>query len=837
MPLRGIQRFWVLTLLTLALLGCVSGVLALSKFKPEILRTGIVHSIEELSDGTFTFAKYRFSFFPLPYAEFSSVQLTLKNHPEIVLKADSFRLYFEILPAVFGRADAAKLEIQGGAVSGILPLRKKHRSVNAEKIKFIASPIKPNTPIHLEWEGFLKDVKQPLRSHLTLTIPDFKRFNWNQTNLDGYLLLKEVDLREWTPVSDSAVRFESGVLSGKVSFSKPKEFTAVDMVGSLVLNNFTYQTHHESNYLKSPDINGSLSFDLGWDPFTETVTIKSGNLVSPLGDVEFKGESDFATGQIREFQARIMKVQLDSIPQYLVWFKDAIPFNLGFSGQSDIEFSMNGTFDHLSIHANVDLTPAVLTYSRFFYKPKDIPLNLSFDYLLKDTEVLSGDFSIRFLDTRVKGNISALDLRTLIGSVNFITNKFTLDGWQAYLLPLERYQLGGEMKVLANLTGNLKKMSPVQPMINLTLTKGKLTLPSGPGLRNISLSLDYGPVALEVKEARFVLNKAAYDTHMVVYNFPEQPKAKFTIKSPRFEPQQLLGSLRNLFYDKLSKEHLNTFRDVEKSIRNFFPKGETLDRFSAGVEYEKKKWTLTDAHFETYGGAVGLQASLDLNTENPAYTLKVDSTRLSLARFQMRGGRREKFIDGNFFLAGAFQGKYAKGADWQTRVSGEGSLSITNGEFYGFDLLSPISKLNGFSLLEQYLTGHTVFTDVRSDFSLKSGKVMSEKLFLLSGDLTVEASGETTLEGILNYRLDVFLSPALTDQVLAPILKRDQIEGDQQFGPVPLLLAGPLENAEVKPNPELLSQMMDLIARKKTQKIFRNFLPEDFLFERRTHSS
>ena len=113
--------------------------------------------------------------------------------------------------------------------------------------------------------------------------------------------------------------------------------------------------------------------------------------------------------------------------------------NTGFSGQSNLDLSLNGTLDHLSIHANWDLTPTLLTYARFFSKPKDIPLNVDLDLLLKDQEILSGDFSVRLKDTTLKGNLKGFDLASREGQWNFITNKFSLASWEPMIPPFENY--------------------------------------------------------------------------------------------------------------------------------------------------------------------------------------------------------------------------------------------------------------------------------------------------------------------------------------------------------------------------------------------------------------
>ncbi len=113
---------------------------------------------------------------------------------------------------------------------------------------------------------------------------------------------------------------------------------------------------------------------------------------------------------------------------------------------------------------------------------------------------------------------------------------------------------------------------------------------------------------------------------------------------------------------------------------------------------------------------------------------------------------------------------------------------------------------------------------------------MTEKLLLLGRGLITKANGESSLDGILNYRLDVFLRAPLADDLLTRLLGSSSTGEDTPLGPIPFLVTGPLAKPELKPDPNLLAEFQDNLARKKTQKIFRHFLPEDLFFERRKSS-
>ena len=107
-------------------------------------------------------------------------------------------------------------------------------------------------------------------------------------------------------------------------------------------------------------------------------------------------------------------------------------------------------------------------------------------------------------------------------------------------------------------------------------------------------------------------------------------------------------------------------------------------------------------------------------------------------------------------------------------------------------------------------------------------------VMLISPDLAVDADGEVLLDGTLNYRLKAYLSTALTTHFLTPILgvKRETFQ-NKQFGPVPLLLSGPVGSPEIKADARQIDELKENLLRKKTQRILRNFLPEEAVFKKK----
>lgn len=810
-----------------------------SKLNPGSIQRMVIRTLEERTDGTVTFEGFRFSYFPFPRAEFRDVQFEWRDSKKILMKAHQAKIIFRILPFLWGRTDAGKIEIEGGQLSFLMSGNGFLPRLDVNNIALRIHSVGAKIPMAIEFKGDFAGLPKSISGQASCTLEGLAGRDWGHAEADGSVQIRDVDLTRIGPgLASFPWKVRAGRAGGDFHFKKMKNDPNLMLESDLSLKGFVYQTESGANLLISPEINLALNSRLEWDPKEEEIYLKTAVLDSPMGKIEAGGRFLGRTGELQEVRMRASDLLLETIPQDWIFLKEAIPLNLGFSGQGSLEMSLEGTLDHLWIHANVDFTKTLLTYGRFFSKAKDIPMNLGLDYLIKDGKILSGDFSLRFLEARLKGAVTGFDLETGQGSINMITNKFPLAGWQAVMPPFSDYQLGGEMKILASMTGSYLDRKALQPVLNITVENGRLSRTPGTGISDLKLSLDYGPVAFEIREADFQVNGAAIKSGLMVYNPTSHPAAKAHIEAPHLEFSKIFSGVEELSGTALSADWQKGFDRIKNFLLALFPQGQAVDNFSAqfGYEDKDKKFSLENMRFEAYQGEVQLHGALVETSGGPAWSLETEINRLSLSRFLARREGEEKIMEGNLFLDAAFHGKNLPDENWPSTVTGEGSFSVTNGEFQSLDLLAGPAALDPLRVLGPYTSGKTAFDDIRGRFSFKDGKISTQKAMLFSKDLLVQAHGELYLDGLSNYRLDIFLSPALTDAVVAPILGKSEVEGDKQFGPLPFLLSGPLSHPELKPDPVLIPQMLDLLAKRRTQKIFRHFLPEDFFFERRKSS-
>lgn len=803
--------------------------------KPQAIQEDLVRSFETATNGSFRFSRFRLLYFPVLQTEFSGVELQANEPAVFTFKAERLKIHFSFWAFLFARAEISEISIDGGQWHLPAPSRMLmgHLDIHNIRLRIRWNPRRRQALA--QGEGDLEGVSRSLSGRGTFGGMDFKERDWQQSFFDGDLFLKNFPAAQFHDerLRERNIVLKEGNIAGQAHFHKEGLEPQVQIQGKAALAGFVYEVQDDSHRLVSPPMDIQADSETEWNPAEEQLLIQQAGLAAPFGKLQAAGKFFLATRELQGMRVRLSEVLLESIPQYYLPFKEAVPFNFGFSGRSDLEMVLQGTPDHLTIHANWDLTPSLLTYAGTFSKPKDMPLNLVSECLLKDGHRLSGDFSLKIQEMGLKGALADLDLRTGEGQLNLMTNKFKLRNWTALLPPFQGYTLDGGIKILANFDGNLlERPGEVKSMVNMTLEDVHVSRGES-ALRNLSMVLDYSPISIEIKEGQVQVEDQTLFFNGMVYDPVANPRAKAKLTSPKLDMAKFLAALEGLGRDGLPKKPLKRLQRAHETVAHFLPPGQTVDELAAEIEIKDLRLFVHRLHFKVDEGTLQLKGEWDFTNQSEiTYQLQSEIDRLNLARFFSRGAQKQQLIQGNFFLKGDFQGKNWGHPDWKESLTGKGVLSVTNGEFSTFSILEAVADIQGFSILMPSASEVTPFDDVRAEFQVAEGKVITEKASLLSRDFKASADGEVTLDGLMNYRLNVFLSYPLAKDILEPILENPSESQEDSFGPIPLLLSGTLERPILATDPSKLAELKDNLTKKKVQKVLRHFLPEEALFKR-----
>ncbi len=835
------SRIYLSTMVGFLLLGSVLFSFLVSRaVHPKQVEEKLVEAIESMTEGELTFTGFDIFYFPRPGAKLKGAKLILQDKKAPSLTSEEIKITLQVLPLLFGKIQIAGVRLHQGRVelSGIQdPFVSKHASL--EKLEMKVGALEAGRPIRVEFSSSFAGFEKAISGKMTFAYDPSLTWRSMPSMLMGDLQLKGLALQELKlpEFLKSEFQVSRGMLTGKVHFERPNKESDLEVKTDFHVAQFSYQIYDGAKWISSPEMAGDLSGHVGFNPKTSEISLRKFNFELPMGKWDASGRMFAETGELRDVRISLLGIGLDKIPQYYLPIQQAIPVNIGFSGQSDLEMALSGTLDHLSIHGQWDLTQALLSYGGVFSKPKDVQMNASFDLLVKKMKSYSGDFTLKMRDAKIKGTLADFEWPSGKGQLNFITNKFSLAGWQEMIPPFRDYQLDGQVKILANLSGNYKTVQSLKPMVNITLDKvSMIHRQNGTGIREMSMSVDYGIVALKVKDAVMAVQNSPLQFSMTIYNVESEPNAKGKVFSENFDVALWLATLEDFYMDRLGDDQLAMMQRIESFLKNLGVTREPLKSFQADLAYAKNQLTIPNLNFNFFDGDVKAQANVNFSESPVKHSLHLEANRIGLAKFFATLKESKGILDGNLFLKLDLAGAGFEEGVWTKTLEGKGVFSITNGEFQTFDVLKELGKSSELQKISGAVTGKTAFNDLRCEFVIADDKLKTDDLKLVSSAFQIDAKGDTTLEGILNYRAEVFLSKELTSKVLGGMAQNFVTLEGKQLGPIPVLVAGPLGKPEVKMDPALFPQFKERLLKKGAGEALRNFLPEEAFFEHKAKS-
>lgn len=772
----------------------------------ESFQASLVTQIEEALGAQLELENTNFSLFPSPRLKATKLKLKLPQKEFSEWTAREARFTFSMLPLLLGKAQLSGVRVRGGEGSlwGI-PL---------EKIELKIKGLGPHKDAPFVWKARVEGTQGVLSGKGKIGFGNRAETFWKDSGLHAQAKIQSFTFPQGM---DKKIKrripepLRLALWEGEVSFKKEKFETGIESLSKFYSKNIPSNTgplamSGETKWL--------------WNLEKNSVEFKRLNIVSPFAEFDGMMILRLETGEIEEARLHAKKVILDELIRNFPIFQSLLPLDTGLSGESDFDLSLQGTLDYLSLHANWNLTPAVVTYGKVFSKPKDLPMRINFDFLLKASSQLSGDFSIRFKQATIKGALAALDLKTGAGEITFLTNKFELRSWKNLLVPFAAYRLSGSAKALLSCKGNLLQWETTERMANFTFDDVTILSPEGKGIRKAKAHIDISPLSIRINDAIFTLGNSPIQMETQIYNADKKPQGTIQITSAKLEPFVVWDNLKE--FQTLIQKKVGRREEIESALNRLVPKSLHFENFSLNVKLQEDKWTLHHLTFEILGGQLAFQGEWDRSQETPNFWIALQSQRMSLAPyFEELGGR---VLEGNLFFDGKFKAQGANLDEVHQSLAGEGNLSITNGEWAFLDLTSPLKGLVPLQSLPTPQHRSLSFHDLKANWRFKDGKFETDDFILNAEDFWIEGKGNLSLAGVVNSRLEVYLSKFLTEQMFKTWEAAEEPDG-KQLGPIPLLLVGNVK----KPEPRIDDRMAESFLESVRTRKFRNVLHKPFL--------
>lgn len=831
------RRFFLPFATISILVVCLVWGLVVFRLQSSSFREAVIQGFENFTDSTFEASASQVVYLPVPGIRFQNAHFQFKK-PVSSLKASSAMIYLKLIPMVFGKLEISSVEVKNGTLEIITDLTKKNSADRIQLQDFQARL--DSTPLSrffdLNMQGNVKGGATAVMKG-RIGIENSERFDWKMLSAEGEAVIDPIQinrlpanfLAEW--FGGQEAEFRQGTIGGTLSYEKKPQADWIKVKGQFDIKEFIYQLTMKGRVVISPSINTVMSYHADWNPFNSEVIVRPTTIELPFGQLEVSGQGALQQKKIQELRMRMRKFRLESIPEYFLSIKEDLPFNTGFSGESDLEVSVQGTFEKLQLHGNWDLSQSFLSYSRFFSKPKDFPFNVAFDFSVDQQHDLSGDFSVRCLEATAKGNIPKFNLLTKEGSINVLSNKFSLAGWEKLVPVLEGFGVKGALKVLASGEGQFKNPEKLRTVWNVNLEDAEITAPSGKKLSKVSGLLDMGGTTFELKNARMEFEGGGIDTSLIAYNFlSPDVNMKGSFQGAHLKVDSFLKTLEEIGM-KLGEPSfkLSFWESLRNQTHLFFPDPAILDALAFDFSFTDHKFSVHQSEYSAFAGTG--QFDFQMNTVEHSWKGNLEADKINLAQFFSQTRKQQAPVEGNLFLKLDLESPDISQSDWVNQLSGTGSFSVTNGEINGLDLMGSVNKLPALSFLELSSDGKTVFTDIRSPFNIKNGKISMAQLKLMGRDVSLNGEGSLSFDGTLNYRMGVYLEKQHIRK-----LAGDTGFQDEKLGPIPFLLVGTLEEPVLQVDSALMPEFLEVVVRQKAQGAFRNFLPEEFLFDKTKRS-
>lgn len=810
LDMRRLKRFaplFLLILLAAALLFLAAAFYSFSRWAkaPESLEAPLSALVRERLGVRLSFQEVKLIFTPFPVLELQKLHLGSPRGGVSEFTADQTRLQLRLFPLLFGRALPSGLSVRGaeGTFWGV-PL---------ERMEFKIKGLAPKRPASFKWKAGAAGSREVLKGKGDLKFQSLGENLWKDLEFRTDVSLIPLPVTEGIGkdlLKNLPKVFKDGKLTGALHLEKAGGAGSMEGHGRFQVDSAQAQT---------PLLTGEGIFS--WNLERGTLESKHVSLKTSFGEIEGMGIYKLETREIEECRLRGQKVLLEELVRHFPALDSALPLETGFSGESKFDLTLRGTWDYLSLHANWNLTPAVLTYGKIFSKPKDFPFGFNFDFLLKGGSLLSGDFSVWIEQATVKGVLANFDLATGAGELTLLTNKFDLAGWQNLLTSFAHYEMSGGMKVLLTLKGNLTRLHETEKMVNLTLDEATILSREGRGIRDATLLLDASPLSFRIKKAHLMIGGSPLEVKTEIYDLKEHPRGTLEITSSGLDPFALIEHLKELSSSVFPRQKLFSWERIDTAMNRFLPKPILWEDFVASLKIEGEKLFLEDLKFRILEGSLKLQGQMDLPPAKPGFWFDIQLDRIGLARYFEGLGGSQKILEGNLFFKGRFhQGEGGILEEAKKSLIGEGTLLVTNGEWPALDLANPLKLLEPFQKVDLGTSRSTPFSDLRAGWHYREEKFETDDFLLRSEDFWVEGAGNLSRQGVLNSRLEVYLSKFLTEKIFQSWQALDRTEG-KQLGPIPFLLVGNLVQPEARIDEGMVEPLLKAIRTRKFRKVLR----------------
>ncbi len=764
-----------------------------------------------ITKSDFQYKSLEWRLLPFPAARFSEPVFKFKSDLHHELKARSLVLNLDLVKLLFGDFGFSELHLSEGEWHGQIDAPKGVHNFVVEHIDLKTSALLSDRPVKIYMSGDTGGRRKAVVIHGDLKLPPLEEPRLDSLGFEVQVLTRNFKFEDspeweflgWIPssgLSDFLIELKHEPMSDRVDFS-----------GDAGLHELSFRSADQAKAVPYKVGNLQVKFAGYFSPKTDELKFTHCSAALPFSQFNLQGAYLPHRREFRSMTFSFSNVKLDDLPSYFPDMKNRIPYFIGFSGQTDLSFSLNGFPNHLKIYGDFDLTHTLFTYGRFFQKAKEKPFRIKTDFDWA-AQLLSGEFSGSLDNLTFKGNLPEWRPSGAM-KINFITNAFAADQLPGFVPFLSSYELGGTMKLFANFDGNLQSTAPFQKMFHLNMQEGRiLRKGTGSGFKDLDLDLDFGPLLMEVKAPRFSVGGSFFEGALKGIHPEKDPKWEGHLTSQKL----IAASVWKEWKEFWGGENAAWLERLHPWLQKMILSEDPYESVKADFSSENNASQIHSLEAKAFDGQLSGSVSVQTVDQGQKTELKMNGAGMDAARLFKLLGATQPALEGRVDWKAELEGSPASGhTDW----SGPISLSIKNGFLNHFGYVQAFEQMETLKKASSEGSDRLAFKFLNVEGHVENERFKASQVNFENEQIQVEGEGEVTGDGILNFRLKTHLEAGYFRQ-LFPKRADDFISGqDKFFGPITLLASGPLDGLNVKPDPQSVAELASWYAHKKTESL------------------
>lgn len=562
----------------------------------------------------------------------------------------------------------------------------------------------------------------------------------------------------------------------------------------------------------------SISNNLEFTPKEMVLNIKDVTLKSDGIDLGVKGSTAISTKTVN-VNLFSRNLSLDKLIEFYSPMEKSLPKDLTINGDGSITTTISTSNGVMGINGSIDLSKAKITYQKMFIKPASVPLSVSYDISKHGDAVAIKD--IKFILDRLAMDADGTVVTSgdMNGNIDLHTNEIQVQSLQDVLPMIKSYNAAGSFALSAAAQGAFKKPKELAVQGRLQVKNVSAVIASLPKpLKSLDMDASFTRNSIALKSMSAQIGQSTIKANGSINDF-SAPQGKLDITSPYLNVDELLPESKQQKQVEqpkqaekakapeqpslIDKANLTVLAHVQKGI----VKKAAFTDMIAAARVVKGSIILDKFNVKTFSGSIAANGTVGMKGAEP-YNVRLKTTGLNLGDMLDTFTSYKDVMSGRLGTDIALNGN-AK--DLKRTVSGNGVITVTDGEIKTFSLLSKLTDIAKIASLGAGKT--TKFSTLKLTAAVDHGKVTSKDTKLSSNDLVVSSTGYFDLDGNLNYRGIGILSKPLSGRIggtTGQLIKDEhgQVE-------IPFLLTGDIRKPSFSLDQEVFQQRLKEAAKKQ----------------------